>query len=64
MNRDRRKVKIVKGNGFPIITTKQDRNAKCFCGSGKKAKNCHGTSTQYYSTKPEKPETRNPKPKL
>ena len=27
----------------------QGRNAKCRCGSGKKAKNCCGTKTDYMS---------------
>ena len=52
MNHERRKVKIIKGDGFPIVTARQDRNAKCRCGSGKKSKNCCGTETRYFSTKP------------
>jgi CDGSH-type Zn-finger protein len=56
MNREKRKVKFVKGNGSPIITTRQNRNALCKCGSGKKAKHCCGTDTRYFSTKPDKPE--------
>ena len=56
MNHERRKVKFVKGNGSPIVTTRQDRNAKYKCGSGKKAKHCCGTDTKYFSTKPDKTE--------
>lgn len=52
MNKERRKVKFVKGDGSPIVTSRQDRNAKCKCGSGKKAKHCCGTETNYFSTKP------------
>lgn len=62
MNRAKRKIKIIVGDGAPIVTRHQNRNAKCGCGSGKKAKYCCGTQTQYFSTKPKEPETRNPKP--
>jgi len=41
-------VTIHKGNGQPMRAQKQDRNAKCKCGSGKKAKNCCGCATEYY----------------
>ena len=32
----------------PIIAEKIRPNDQCPCGSGKKAKNCHGTETRYY----------------
>jgi len=47
-----RTIKIFKGNGSPIISKKVGRNAKFPCGSGLKAKNCHGTETKYYDSKP------------
>lgn len=52
MNRERRKVKMLVGDGSPIATVKIDRNSKCRCGSGKKAKHCCGTETRFFSTKP------------
>jgi CDGSH-type Zn-finger protein len=36
------------GNGYPIVARKQERNALCKCGSGKKAKNCCGTDVKYF----------------
>lgn len=62
MNRERRKVKFLKGDGFPIVTVTPERNSKCRCGSGKKAKHCCGTATRFFSTKPQRPETHNPQP--
>jgi len=47
-NHEPRMVTIHKGNGQPMRAQKQDRNAKCKCGSGKKAKNCCGCATEYY----------------
>jgi hypothetical protein len=47
----KRKVKIIKGNGFPMTVGKIGRNAPCKCGSGKKAKNCCGTNKDYYYSK-------------
>jgi len=55
MNHKERMVKIILGDGSPIRTLQPDRNAKCYCGSGKKAKHCHGTETRYLSTKPKEP---------
>lgn len=46
--KDKRMVTIFKGNGLPIAAVKQDRNAKCKCGSGLKAKKCCGAETKYY----------------
>lgn len=54
MNHEKRMVKIIVGDGHPIITSKPDRNAKCICGSGKKQKNCCGDETKFYSTKPKR----------
>lgn len=34
-----------------LYSKKIGRNDKCACGSGKKAKNCHGTETEYFSRK-------------
>lgn len=34
-----------------MIAYKVRPNDPCPCGSGKKAKNCHGTETKYYSSK-------------
>lgn len=53
MNREPRKVKIIKGTGQPIAARAQSRNAKCRCGSGKKAKHCCGCETKYYTKKSE-----------
>ena len=40
-----------KDNGLPLVAVKPQRNSKCICGSGKKAKNCCGVETKYYTTK-------------
>jgi len=45
-------VTIHVGDGHPIVTRTIERNSKCGCGSGKKAKNCHGVNTEFYSSKP------------
>lgn len=55
MNHEKRMVKIISGDGSPIVTRTPERNLKCRCGSGKKTKNCCGTETRYYSTKPQRP---------
>ena len=41
-----------KGDGRPFIVRKQERNALCKCGSGKKAKKCCGKDEQFYCRKP------------
>lgn len=46
-----RKTKIIFGNGAPFEARKVGRNDPCPCGSGKKAKNCCGTETQYHYSK-------------
>ena len=46
------KVRIIEGNGSPIVSFKKDRNAKCSCGSGKKQKICCGTETKFYHSRP------------
>lgn len=39
-------------SGYDLVVSKKTgRNALCPCGSGKKAKHCCGTETQYYSAK-------------
>lgn len=42
---------LIKGNDFPIVARKIQPNSPCRCGSGKKAKKCCGTETQYYYSK-------------
>lgn len=51
MSNEKRKVAIHVGDGWPIVTTKHDRNAPCSCGSGKKQKHCCGNKTAFYSSK-------------
>ena len=46
------KVVLIKNDGLPIVSQKINRNSPCRCGSGKKAKNCHGAETTFYTTKP------------
>ena len=50
-NREKRKASLISGNGKTMIADKQNRNAKCRCGSGLKAKNCCGVETKYYVRK-------------
>lgn len=54
MNRENRKVKIFVGNGTPMIAKKVNRNEKCGCGSGLKAKHCCGCNTKYFDSGPAK----------
>lgn len=54
MNQEKRLIKVIKGYGHPIVTSKPDRNSKCQCGSGKKQKHCCGDDTKFYSTKPKR----------
>lgn len=61
MNHEKRMVKFLKGDGFPIIAVTPERNAKCQCGSGKKTKNCCGTKTEFFSTKTERVTKKNQK---
>ena len=44
------KVQVIVSNK-PIIAKKVRPNDPCWCGSGKKAKHCHGTETKYYKSK-------------
>jgi uncharacterized protein YecA (UPF0149 family) len=47
-------VKLISAKkGYPatLNAEKTSRNAKCKCGSGKKAKNCCGVETKYYTKK-------------
>ena len=53
-NRIPRTVGMIKGNGFPIVSFKKDRNAPCTCGSGKKQKRCCGTETKFHHSRPDK----------
>jgi hypothetical protein len=43
---------MIVGDGFPIVAIAPSRNSKCACKSGKKTKNCCGTNTRFFSTKP------------
>jgi len=52
MNRERRMVPFIVGDGAPMVTYKIGRNQLCTCKSGKKAKHCCGVETKWYSTKP------------
>jgi uncharacterized protein YchJ len=45
------KAKFVACNDLPIISKKIEPNAKCECGSDKKAKKCCGVETKYYHQK-------------
>jgi len=38
MEKEKRMVSIIKGNGLPFVAKKVGRNEKCSCGSGKKSK--------------------------
>lgn len=46
-----RKAQIYPAAGKPLLAEKINRNAPCSCGSGKKAKHCHGAKTKYYQLK-------------
>lgn len=52
MNHEKRMVKIMVGDGHPILSQKVDRNKLCICGSGKKQKKCCGCETKFYHSKP------------
>lgn len=56
MKDKQRKVKLIswpdKKNPTALHSVKTGRNELCRCKSGKKAKNCCGTETQYYTLKP------------
>lgn len=51
MSKEKRMCTFYEGAGKPFKSDKQDRNAKCKCNSGKKAKNCCGCETNYYTAK-------------
>ena len=46
-----RKVPFISNEGKPILAVSIGRNDPCRCGSGKKAKNCHGNQTKYFHKK-------------
>lgn len=46
-----RKVMMIKNAGVPLLRRKFRANDLCHCGSGKKLKHCHKTTTQYYLSK-------------
>ena len=48
-------VTVYPGNGTPLISQKVRPNDPRPCGSGKKAKHCHGTDTKYYHSGSDKP---------
>ena len=56
MDKEKRMLKFLEGDGFPIVSVKKGRNAKCECGSGKKQKSCCGDKPKFYSTKALSPE--------
>lgn len=43
--------KVTVISGGTLIARKVRPNDQCPCGSGKKAKYCHGTDTKYYRLK-------------
>lgn len=47
---------VFQGNGNPMTAEKVNRNAPCYCGSGKKQKRCCGDTTKYYHTEAKKEE--------
>lgn len=49
--KNKRKVLVHVGNGSPMLAAKVNRNQPCRCGSGKKQKQCCGTSTKYFYSK-------------
>lgn len=53
MKKEPRKVKLIhcKEVGEHLVAKATGRNARCRCGSGKKAKQCCGADTKYYSIK-------------
>ena len=61
MNHERRKCKMIVGDGFPIVAVTPERNSKCKCGSGKKTKYCCGVSTQIFHTKTDRVTKKNRK---
>lgn len=42
---------FIEGNGHPMISKRVLPNDPCPCGSGKKAKKCHGAGSEYYYSK-------------
>lgn len=51
MTREKRMITLLSSKtGQPLVADKQQRNAKCDCGSGKKAKKCCGATHKYYDT--------------
>jgi uncharacterized protein YecA (UPF0149 family) len=48
-----RKGYLIKGDGRPFLAKKENRNAPCSCGSGKKVKHCtcRKDLTSYYAIK-------------
>lgn len=52
MARDKKRTVQVfsSSSGQPLVRDKQQRNQKCDCGSGKKAKKCCGVTHKYYDT--------------
>ena len=50
-NHETRKCTLYVGNGTPFRVQKQERNAPCICGSGKKSKKCCGEKEEYFTLK-------------
>lgn len=47
----RHMLKFYPNEGRPIFAQKVNRNAPCPCGKGKKAKQCCGNETRYFTPK-------------
>lgn len=50
MSKDEKMVTFICNDGSPLKHYKLQRNIPCLCGSGKKAKKCCGTETNYILT--------------
>jgi hypothetical protein len=50
-NPRKRLVTFLPGDGRPVYSQKIERNSKCQCGSGLKAKKCCGTKTKLFKPK-------------
>lgn len=50
-NPRKRLVTFLPGDGRPLYSQKIDRNSKCACGSGQKAKKCCGVETKLFKAK-------------
>lgn len=51
------KVSFLSNEGKPLYAKKYPRNIQCWCGSGKKCKNCCGNETKYFHPKEKEPQS-------